>query len=121
DSTFMDVENLWNKSKVEANYNKLKDESLADEVSGKVETDELPIIVQLLDKSNNVVQEAYLTTTNTFRFTNFEAGDYRLRDIIDKNKNKRWDPGNLREKRQPEPVYYFYDIENDTDQFIIRG
>jgi hypothetical protein len=121
DSTFMDVESQWNQSKVEANYNKLKEESLADEVSGKVETDELPIIVQLIDKSDNVVREAYLTTANTFKFTDFEAGDYKLRAIIDRNKNKRWDPGNLLEKRQPEPVYHFYDIENDTDQFIIRG
>jgi len=121
DSTFMDVENQWNKMKVEARYNKLKEESLADEVSGKVETNELPLIVQLMDKSDEIIQEVYLTTSNEFIFTDLEAGEYKLRAIFDRNKNRRWDPGNLIEKRQPEAVYHFYDIENETNQFVLRG
>jgi uncharacterized protein (DUF2141 family) len=121
DSTFMDVENEWNVSKVEANYSKIKEETLSEELSGKVETDELPLLVQLLNKNEEVIQETYLTETNVFKFTQIEAGDYKLRAIVDRNKNRRWDPGNIREKVQPEPVYYFFDAENDTYQFLMRG
>lgn len=121
DSTFMDVENQWNTTKLEANYNKIEEETLSDELSGKVETNELPIIIQLLNKNDEVIKESYLTETNEFKLVNIEAGDYKLRAIIDRNQNRRWDPGNLFEKTQPEPVYYFYDDENETDQFILRG
>lgn len=121
DSTFMDVEKQWNGSELEANYTKIKEETLSEELSGMVETEEFPIIVQLLNKNEEVIQETYLTNTNTFKLVNMEAGDYMLRAIIDRNKNKRWDAGNISEKRQPEPIYYFYDEENKTSQFLLRG
>lgn len=121
DSTFMDVENQWNETKLEANYSKLIEETLSEELSGHVETDELPILVQLLSKSDEVIQETYLTDNNAFKLTNMEAGEYKLRAIIDTNKNKRWDPGNIYEKRQPEAVYYFYDAEKETDQVLLRA
>lgn len=121
DSTFVDVENQWNDTKLEANYAKLKEESLSEELSGYVETDELPILIQLIDKSNAVAKEIYLTTSNKYKFTNIEAGQYRLRAIIDRNKNGRWDPGNLYKNIQPEPVYYFYDAETSSDQLLLRG
>lgn len=121
DSTFRDVENEWNASSFEANYSKIKEETLSEELSGIVETDELPLLVQLLNKNEEVIQEAYLTEKNAFKFTQIEAGDYKLRAIVDRNKNRRWDPGNIRDKVQPEPVYYYFDEENDTYQFIMRG
>jgi uncharacterized protein (DUF2141 family) len=121
DSTFLDVENQWNETPLEANYSKLKEESLSEELSGYVETDELPIIVQLLGKSDEVIQQLYLTETNAYKFTQMEAGQYRLRAILDRNKNGRWDPGNIYEKRQPEPIFYFYDPETLSDQILLRG
>lgn len=121
DSTFMDVEKQWNAAVLEANYSKIKEETLSEELSGTVDTEERPIIVQLLNKNDEVIQETYLTDTNDFRLTNMEAGDYKLRAIVDRNKNRRWDPGNIIEKRQPEPVYYFYDEENQSYQLLMRG
>lgn len=121
DSSFQDVENQWNEAKLEANYNKLKEETLSEELSGTVETDELPIIVQLLSSSDEVIKEAFLTESNAFKLTNIEAGQYQLRAVIDRNKNRRWDPGNIKDGRQPEPVYYFYDSENQTNQILLRG
>ncbi len=121
DSTFIDVENQWNESALAANYTKLKPENLSEEISGTIETDELPILLQLLNKAGEVVQEQYLTETNTYRLVNIEAGEYRLRAIIDRNKNKRWDPGNIAAKRQPEPVMHFFDAETQTDLITVRG
>ena len=92
-----------------------------DEIRGKVQTDEGPIIIQLLDKNNNVVQEKYLTETNQFSFTKLEATNYKLRAIIDRNKNKAWDPGNINFNIQPEPVYFYYDEESRSKELILRG
>ncbi|HLW20514.1 MAG TPA: Ig-like domain-containing domain [Cyclobacteriaceae bacterium] len=121
DSTFIDVENQPNETKLEANYAKIKEETLSEELSGKVNTEELPLLIQLIDRSNNVVKEAYLTESSSFKLLNMEAGQYTLRAIVDRNKNRRWDPGNIHDKRQPEPVYYFYDKEGETDQILLRG
>lgn len=121
DSTFKDVENQWNSTELEANYSKIKEETLSEELSGKVETTEFPIIIQLLNKNDEVIQESYLSESNEFKLVNMEAGDYKLRAIVDRNKNKRWDPGNILENRQPEPIYYFYDSEEESDQVLLRG
>src|SRR5690606_11885314 len=121
DSTFIDVENQWNETHLEANYSKLKQETLSEELSGYIDTDEGPIIVQLLGKSDEVVKELYFTETNAYKFTELEAGQYRLRAIIDHNNNRRWDPGNIQQKRQPEPVIYFFDEESQSDHILLRG
>ena len=68
-----------------------------------------------------MVREIYLRDTNAYRFTQLEAAQYRLRAVVDYNKNGRWDPGNIIEKRQPEPIYYFLDQETQSDQILLRG
>jgi hypothetical protein len=121
DSSFKDVENLWNEKELQANYTKLKTDNLGDEISGTVATEERPILVQLMDSNDNIVNEQYLTTTNKFSFTKLEATNYQLRAIIDRNGNKAWDPGNLNLNQQPEPVYFFKDEETDSKELILRG
>jgi hypothetical protein len=34
-------------------------------------------------------------------------GDYKLQLIIDKNKNGKWDAGNMFESKEPEPIFYY--------------
>jgi len=121
DSTFRDVEGLYNEARLEANYKKIKTESLTDEISGIVNTDELPIMVQLLNKRNEIVKEVYLTTTNRFSLTDIEAGDYLLRAIIDRNGNRRWDPGNFTDNTLPEPVYYYINPTNQSREFVLKA
>ncbi|WP_228692041.1 Ig-like domain-containing domain [Lunatimonas sp.] len=121
DSSVIDVEGIANKDKLEANYKKLKQDRLADGVSGSVNTDERPILIQLLNKKDEIVKELYLEDTNTFEFNRIEATDYKLRAIIDRNRNRRWDPGNFRKNTQPEPIYFFYDSETKSQEFILRA
>ncbi|WP_114748315.1 Ig-like domain-containing domain [Pleomorphovibrio marinus] len=121
DSTIQDIEEVYNKDKIEANYKKLKEDRLADGLSGKINTEENPIILQLLNKNGEILQEKYITEGNSFIFDRIEASEYRLRAIIDRNKNRRWDTGNYYEKRQPEPVYFFYDSENKSQEIMLRG
>src|SRR5690606_31352989 len=104
DSTFRDIEGQWNTAELMATYDKLDPETLSEALSGTIETDELPLIVQLLDTSDKLVQEVYLTESPDYVFNNIEPGNYKLRAIVDRNQNKRWDPGNFYKNTQPEPV-----------------
>ncbi|WP_375584693.1 Ig-like domain-containing protein [Cyclobacterium xiamenense] len=121
DSTFQDIENQWNEETIKTTFSRLKTDNLADGISGVVATNERPLLVQLLNTSDEPVLEQYLTDTNYFSFTNIEATTYKIQVIVDQNQNKRWDPGNYRLLRQPEPIYYFYDAEEQTDELIVRG
>ena len=112
DSTFTDIEGIYNENKLEAAYKRLKPESLAEEVKVKVNTSELPIILQILNKKDEIIREKYLTETNETVFKDVEPGIFYIRAIIDRNKNKRWDTSNMLENRQAEPVYY---LENPND------
>ncbi len=121
DSSLQDIENVFNQEKIEANYKKLKQDRLADGLSGTVNTEERPIILQLLNKNGDILEEKYLKESNKFNFDRIEASEYRLRAIVDRNENKRWDTGNYYEKRQPEPVYFFFDPENKSGEIMLRG
>ena len=79
-------------------------------------------IVELLDKSENVVRTLPAKPETVFEYLN--PGDYFLRLFVDENANGRWDTGAYAEQRQPEAVYYFpyklamrafWDIEETWD------
>jgi hypothetical protein len=114
DSSFTDTEGLFNEAKLESSYQRLKSEALAEDITVIINTEELPIIVQITDKQNKVIAENYLTETNQTIFKNIEPGVHFIRAIIDRNKNKRWDTSNLRNNIQSEPVYYLLN-ENDNN------
>ncbi len=121
-STFQDVEGLINEKSIETSARRLKKETLAEEVKIEVNTKELPIILQVLNKRDEVIEERYLTESNTTIFRTLEGGVYQIRAIIDRNKNKIWDTSNMRENRQAEPVYYLYNPnDNNSRDITIRG
>ena len=74
----------------------------------------LPFIIELTDKdAKKVLYEQYVEQTSpTYNFPFVKAGNYRLRVIEDRNRNKKWDTGNFLGRLLPEPVRYFAkDIE----------
>ncbi|MDO9552637.1 Ig-like domain-containing domain [Rhodonellum sp.] len=119
DSTFFDVEGLTNENKIEGTYRKLKKEVLADALRVKINSNRYPLIIQLLNNKDQLVKEEYLKDKNEIVFMELEAGTYRVRIIEDLNGNRRWDPSNLTEKRQAEPIYYHINSENDNSRDII--
>ncbi|MFD2203854.1 Ig-like domain-containing protein [Shivajiella indica] len=122
DSTFYDIENQTNEKKIENTFRKLKQETLAEEIKVKVNTPELPIIVQIQDKKDEIIAEQYLTETNEAVFKNIDPGIYYIRAIIDRNKNRKWDTSNMLENRYPEPVYYLENPnDNNNRDTTIRG
>ncbi|AWW33152.1 hypothetical protein DN752_11770 [Echinicola strongylocentroti] len=121
DSTFIDIEDQFNEKEIKTTFTKLDPENLADEVTGKIMVEELPIIVQLLSKNGEVSRETILRDQYNYSFKKIKAGEYMVRAIIDRNDNGKWDPGNYNELRQPEPIYYYRDTENQSYLILLRG
>lgn len=122
DSTFIDVDSTFNKEKVESSYTRLNKESLSDQINIKVNTEELPIIVQIITKRDEILEEKYLEDNNEATFNYVEPGTYYIRAIIDKNKNKRWDTSNIMQDRYAESVYYLEtEGKEDSRDVTIRG
>jgi uncharacterized protein (DUF2141 family) len=67
-----------------------------------------------------VKKDQYIETGNTFSFTLVEAGEYQIRVISDRNKNRRWDPGNFAQGRLAEQVFYF-EGEDKSRNITIRA
>lgn len=66
-----------------------------------------PILVQLVDNKFKVAAEDYLVENRSVYFDEIQPAKYYLRIIYDGNKNRRWDPGNFLERKQPERVVYY--------------
>ncbi len=63
-----------------------------------------PVIIQLIDKS--MLQERFITTDTTIRFTMLKPATYSFKAIFDDNRNRKWDTGNMKDKKQPEKVAF---------------
>lgn len=64
-------------------------------------------IIQLIDEKNKVVEEKIIKGSSKVKFVNIRPGNYTLKAIADKNKNKMWDTGNYLLKIQPENTFLF--------------
>ncbi len=83
--------------------NKSKTGSYALEIQNPPST---PLLVQLTDeKGQKVIREKYMEKAERLTFDYLLPGKYRLRIIVDKNRNGRWDNGDYFAGLQPEPVY----------------
>ncbi|QSE98143.1 Ig-like domain-containing protein [Fulvivirga lutea] len=84
----------------------------------EINTEETDFIVQLLTPQFKIVQEKQ--NVHIFSFDKVNPGDYLVRVLVDKNKNGRWDPGNINLNILPEPVV-FYTNDEDNKQLTIRA
>lgn len=65
------------------------------------------LIVELLDEKNNFIERKFISGSEILIFDLLEPQKYKVRAIIDENKNNRWDTGNFLKKQPPEYVLYF--------------
>lgn len=61
-------------------------------IKGSVTNPPANYIVQLLDNKYAVIDS--ISNKDTFTFNYVTPGDYYLRAVVDRNNNKKWDPGN---------------------------
>lgn len=121
DSTFKDIQNQYNLKGLVANYRKIDPQTLADEISGRINSENAPFIVRLINSKNELYRELYLENESEFSFENIEAGTYSIQVIEDKNGNRRWDPSNFYENKLAEKVYYYQNPENQSQEIIIKS
>jgi hypothetical protein len=74
-----------------------------------VSTDSLPgtFIIQLLDDKENILREKTITQNEKIVFDYLFPGKYKLKAILDRNKNGHWDSGIYLKHLQPEEVFYY--------------
>ncbi len=69
-------------------------------------------IIELLNDQYKVVQTSY---NFPYKFIHIPEGNYYLRLIMDKNKNKKWDTGQILKGIQPESIIYL------PNKFLIKS
>jgi len=74
-------------------------------VAIKVETTNKNYIIQLMSNDNKVVQS--IKNIKEYTFKHLEPKEYKLRILIDENKNNIWDAGNFYKKIEPEKIILF--------------
>lgn len=84
------------------------------QIEYQLKTEEKNLIIELLDKDFNIIDQRFDQKKGVFQ--DIPAGEYQLRIIIDSNKNRTWDPGNILKKQEPEKM--FYSIDESKSQII---
>jgi uncharacterized protein (DUF2141 family) len=65
-----------------------------------------PLVIQLLDDNDMPIREKIVHDAGKFTLDFLPPGQYKLKAILDKNGNGRWDTGDYLKHLQPEPVYF---------------
>ncbi len=84
----------------------------------EVLTNQKDYIIQIVQNDGTIVRSAKNISKYTFK--NLPASDYMIRAVIDKNKNDKWDPGNIKKGIEPERVI-FYVGPDRKQSFPIRA
>lgn len=84
----------------------------------EVVTTQPSYIVQLLDNNYNIIQS--IENLKNFNFEKVKPGDYYIRTLIDTNQNQIWDPGDIIQDIEPEPIVY-YKSEDGNPVLTIRA
>jgi len=107
DSTLFDIYGLTNDS-VRTAFRTKKPEDYGNLIIDlQIEDETYPHIIQLLDNKENLLREKYVLSAGEIRFDLLNPGFYKLKAIVDKRTNRRWDTGDYLEKLQPEKVLFF--------------
>lgn len=66
------------------------------------------VIIQLLNDKEAIVREHIISVgAESVKFDLLNRGEYRIKAIVDLNKNGCWDSGNYYKRVEPEPVIFF--------------
>ena len=84
----------------------------------QTDTKEKFFIIQLLNAKGKIAFSVFNQSKYTFK--NLNPEEYQIRIVIDKNQNKKWDPGNFEKKIEPEKVI-FYKTSTGKTKFPIRA
>lgn len=78
-------------------------------LSVKIRTKSKNFYVELINSSNQIVQQ--FTNKTEYTFTKLKGEEYKLRAYIDTNSNGKWDTSNITTRAEAEPVFYYKTLE----------
>ena len=84
----------------------------------EVQTKEPDYIIQLITPDGTVMEE--IKNIKKYSFQYLQPKNYKIKVILDRNKNGKWDPGNFFKKEEPEPIW-FYQTQDKKYDFPIRA
>ena len=115
-STFFSVENDTIAERIyqlpimeEENYGVLE---------GEIKGASQSFIVELLDDKFEVVKSSIKTP---FQFNYLKPAVYNLRIVVDENKNGKWDTGDFKTRKLPEPIIFYPDTIKVKKNFVLSG
>ena len=71
-----------------------------------------PLIIQMLNAKDVVIREDFITEPQTVSYPFLTEGKYKIKAIVDLNKNGKWDNGDFYNRILPERIYYVNKIIN---------
>jgi uncharacterized protein (DUF2141 family) len=80
----------------------------------------VPVIIQLTDINDVTVAQETSSENKTISYNYLNPKKYKIRIIYDTNNNGKWDTGNYLEKKQPEPVQYFPEVQEIRPNWVLN-
>ena len=91
------------------------------EISLSIQNPEMvPVIIQLTDINDATVAQETSSENKIISFKYLIPKKYKIRIIYDTNNNGKWDTGNYLEKKQPEPVQYFPEVQEIRPNWVLN-
>ena len=79
----------------------------------------IPVIIQLTDSNDATVVQETSSKNKKISFNLLIPKKYKIRIIYDLNRNGIWDTGNYLDKRQPEHVEYFPEVQEVRANWLL--
>ena len=64
-------------------------------------------VVELLNDQKKLVRSDAVTKNTTVTYKDYPVGKYSVRIVYDRNKNGKWDSGNVKRREQPENIWLY--------------
>jgi hypothetical protein len=78
----------------------------ADSTKAMIDFKKDQLLLQLFNEKNELIQSQLILGYGTISYLNFKPGIYKAQIVVDTNKNKQWDTGNLIKKTQAENIIF---------------
>ncbi len=76
-------------------------------------------LIQLLDSKDKVIRTKTIDNSEIVVFDYLVPATYRIKAILDTNKNGKWDTGNYLKKIQPEKVFFYPDQVEVRSNWVV--
>jgi hypothetical protein len=107
DSSLFAINDLTNDSLIFSMQTKLEKDFGSFQLSVNFDSIPAHYIIQLLDEKETVQEERALNSSGKIKFNYLAPKIYKIKAILDRNCNGRWDTGDYFMKIQPEEVFFF--------------